>query len=332
MNAHRENDAKPQWRSILVVVDPNAGTHACIDKAARIAGACGSSLELFICDAPQVTPDRESAGAGRRESSEVRREGLLSRLEQLAEPLRARGLEVTVACEWHASLEYGIAHHVIHSQPDLVVKEISHRRLRARASVTLTDRILIRLIAPPLLLVRGDAWPERVRITVGTDPCHPVDRPVSLDRSMLAIGGILETALHGELEVLHVFRPPFPPVGESVTADDTQRTRAAARRAVEQLVEDRTDCGAPLLVNFVDGRVASSIVEFTRRHERDLLVLGAAARPQGLRTSARGIAAQLLEDPVADLLIVKPPGFASPLLTREQGVRAAGGARRQSTA
>jgi hypothetical protein len=38
-------------RRILVVVDPTAGgSSAVVDKAARIATACGVSIELYICD------------------------------------------------------------------------------------------------------------------------------------------------------------------------------------------------------------------------------------------------------------------------------------------
>ena len=52
---------------ILVVVDPTADSHPCIDKAARVALSCRSELEMYICDGDQDAepeiPDRGLARA-----------------------------------------------------------------------------------------------------------------------------------------------------------------------------------------------------------------------------------------------------------------------------
>jgi universal stress protein E len=310
--------APPQLRNILVIVDPTASTHPCIDKAARIAQACGSALALYICDAERASRAGPRDAAKQRELREVRREDFLSDLERLAAPLRARGIAVTVHSEWRAPLEQGIGRHVIRSRPDLVVKDTHrHPRPPTRVVNALTDRKLMRLIAPPLLLVGPEPWADRVHITVGADPCRPAERPVSLDQSMLAMGDLLGSALRGRLDVLHVLRSPPHLPGEPVSPDDTNRAHSAARGAVERLVEGRTDRGAPLPIHFVEGRVAPSILDFTRRHRPQLLVIGAAARPRWAHGAASGTAAQLLESLEPDLLVVKAPGFQSPLLVTD---------------
>jgi len=296
-------------RSILVVVDPTASLHPCVDKAARIAQASGAALELYICDAESDD---------HRAVREQRRAGLLSALERLAEPLRARGLVVNTECERRVPLEHGIARRILSTQPDLVVKDSHHHQQPTRGILTRTDWILIRLLEKPLLLVRPDPWRARMRITVGADPCHPAERPVALDESLLAFGEVLETALRCNLDVLHVLRPPPHLPGESVSEEEKHRTHAAQRRAVEQLVESRTDRGAPLLVEFVEGPVAPAILEFARREKPDIVILGAAARPRWVHAAASGTAAQVLEDLRADLLVIKPPGFVSPLLVTDE--------------
>jgi universal stress protein E len=309
---------RPGLRSILVVVDPTAREHPCVQKAARLAQASGAALELYICDAERDLPLGWSAGDNHRALRESRRAALLSSLERLAAPLRSQGLRVVTECEWRVPLEHGIAQHVLASQPDLVVKDSHHHQQPMQGTLTRTDWILIRLIEKPLLLVRPGSWRKDMHITIGADPCRPAQRPVALDESMLAFGEVLETALRANLNVLHVLRPPPHLPGDAVSEDEKHRTYAAQRRAVEQLVEGRIDRGSPLLIEFFEGAVAPGILEFARTREPDILILGAAARPRWVHTPASGTAAQVLEDLRADLLVIKPPGFVSPLLVTDE--------------
>jgi universal stress protein E len=312
------HSAQSGLRSILVVVDPTASEHPCVQKAARLAQASGAALELYICDAERDLPLGWNAGDDYRALRESRRTALLAALERLADPLRSRGLQVITECEWRVPLEHGIAQHVLASQPDLVVKDSHHHQQPTHGTFTRTDWLLIRLIEKPLLLVRPGSWRKDMRITVGADPCRPAQRPVALDESMLAFGEVLENSVRAHLNVLHVLRPPPHLPGDVVSEDEKRRTYAAQRRAVEQLVEGRTDRGSPLLIEFFEGPVAAGILEYTRTREPDILILGAAARPRWVHTPASGTAAQVLEELHADLLVIKPPGFVSPLLVTDE--------------
>lgn len=297
--------ARPALGRILVIVDPTVEVHPCIDKAARIAIACGSVVELYVCDTVLLA------------DAEPRLSRLRDMLEKLASPLRSRGLDVTVRCERGVPLEHAVGLHVIRTHPDLVVKD-THRHAAMRGVVALTDWILIRQIAPPLLLVKPAPWQDRMRITVSADPCHPAERPVSLDQSMLAIGDLLESAMNANLDVFHVLRPPPHLPGVAVPEADTHRAHAAARLAVERLIEERYECDGPPLIRFAEGRVASSILEFVTRNGPDILIMGASARPRWAHTAASGTVAQVLEEVKCDLLILKPPGFVSPLLVTDE--------------
>jgi len=307
---HVDVPAAPFGR-ILVVVDPTDDSHPCIEKAARVALSCGSEIELYLCYADQEgepeIPDRGLARA-------VRHDEFHEKLDRLAMPLRARGLEVHVKCEWHSSPEQGIGYHVLRSRPDLVVKDTHRHMLSARGPTTFIDWILLRQIPVPLLLVRPNPWPESPRITVSTDPCHPAERPVTLDQSMLATGCQLGEALRGELDVLHVLQPPPHLPGEAVSSAEKRRTHAAARDEVARVVADGNVRCIRRPIHFVEGRVAESVIEFVERDRTDILIMGAAARSRWLNAAASGTAAQILARMSCDLLLIKPAGFISPLL------------------
>src|SRR5690349_14964097 len=89
------NVAHTPLRKIMVVVDPAALSHACIEKAARIALAFGSSLEIFCCIRPSDLPETWAGGTTLAAYRGVLRERQVGALDALAKPLRARGLAVS---------------------------------------------------------------------------------------------------------------------------------------------------------------------------------------------------------------------------------------------
>jgi universal stress protein E len=304
--------AAPQARieRILVVVDPAAGTHACVEKAARIAMGSGASLELFVCDAQQ------DASAGEHDA---RAERYLAKLDAIAARLRTRGLAATVRCERHAPLAQGIALRVLRAAPDLIVKDRRrYAQLPDRGAAELTDWTLIRQLAAPLLLVRADPWPERPRIATSLDPCHPAERPQTLDEGLLALGAAMAGALRGTLEALHVLQSPPHLPGESVSVPTREAAHQRSRISVERLIARCNERGVPIPLHLAVGRVAQSILGFAAGHRVDVLAMGAAARPRAAQPAGGGTAAQVLESLACDLLVMKPPGFVSPLLVTDE--------------
>lgn len=299
-------------QKILVIVDPTAREQPALDKAVRIALSCRSSLELYICDVQQDIPESWAGGSRSEEYRELVRQRHLAELKRLAEPLAAQGLDVSTACEWHAPLEEGIGYHVVRTRPDLVVKETHWHSAMPRVTLTRTDWILIRQIPAPLLLVRRKPWPQHPRVAVGVDPCHTAERPALLDETLVEQGRSVADALVGELELLHVLQTPPHLPGEVVSAQTKVEAHAKARSAVEALAH-RADCA----VRYGEGRAASGIVSLVREREPSVLVMGAVARPRWVHSAASGTAAQVLEHIGCDLLIMKPPGFVSPLLVTD---------------
>jgi universal stress protein E len=294
-------------RHIVAIVDPEADAHASLEKAARIALHTGAELELYACDTWAA-----QAGGGSRAPRYGYFRGLL---EQLAQPLRARGLAVRVTADHAATLEAGAGCHVIRTMPDLVLKDIA--RLDVGSALTQSDWLLVRQLPVPLMLCGPEAWPDQLRFAVCVDPCHPAVRTPALDDEMLATTFMLADALAAQADVLHVLETPPHLPGEPVSKQQKHSQHVAARAVVQSFVAGANPQGLPVRVVFEEGGVADRIVEFVRSQRPHLVTLGVAARPHWAFAAASGTAGRLLGALHCDLLVVKPPGFVSPLLVTD---------------
>lgn len=301
------------WRRILVLVDPTTREQPAVQKAARLAAASGASLELYVCDVEQQVPESWSGPARGHEYRELRRRRLLEELERQAQPYRAIGLTVDVACEWHAPLEEGIGHHVVRARPDLVIKTTQRHPVAPRVALTRTDWILIRQIPAPLLLVGPHPWPVAPRVAAAVDAGVASDHPLTLDTSLVDEARGLAAALGGSVEIFHVLRSPPHLPGEPVSEERREDAHAQGRLVAGRLAQ-RVQAAA---ARFTTGRVVDGLIELTTQHEPSILAMGAVARPRWVHSAASGTAAQMLERVDCDLLVVKPPGFISPLLVTE---------------
>lgn len=181
-----------------------------------------------------------------------------------------------------------------------------------RAILTRTDSNLIRQVPAPLLLVRETEWPRLSLVAVAVDSCHPADYPPALDQEMTGIGRRLGSALSGKVELLHVLQNPPHLPGETVSAHERAQTHARARAAVGRLAGD-----SGLAVHFSEGSGLEGLVGLVTQRDPAVLVMGAASRPRWQHSAGGGTAAKVLERTACDLLIVKPPGFVSPLLVTD---------------
>lgn len=302
------------WHRILVVVDPTTREQPGMQKAARLAAASGASLEFYVCDVEQQVPDSWSGPSRSHEYRELRRERLLEELQRHAGPYRALGLAVDVACEWHAPLEEGIGHHVIRTRPDLVIKTTQRHPAAPRVALTRTDWTLVRQIPAPLLLVGPRPWPVAPCIAAAVDAGMVPEHPLALDTTLVDEARNLATALEGTLELFHVLQMPPHLPGEPISAERREDAHAQGRLAARHLAH-RVDAAA---TRFGTGRVTEALAALTREHSPSILAMGAVARPRWVHSAASGTAAQMLERIDCDLLVVKPPGFVSPLLITEE--------------
>ena len=308
------NFAHNAIQKILVIVDPRATTHPCIEKAARLASAFGSSLELYACEVDDAVPESWAGGTSTIAYRGLMRERRIADLEALANPLRARGLGVITESEAKSPFEETVVAHAIRAQADLVIKDVERYPSFSRTPAAQSDWILIRQMPVPLLLVKPHAWPSHPRICAAVDPCHPADRPATLDESLIATARSFGLALSGDFEVVHTLQPPPHLPGDSVSTAACQKAHAQARHAVEQLADQAGL--AREAVHFLPERIPDGILKLAVSTGADILVMGSAGRPR-FQYSAASTASLVLEQLDSDLLIVKAPGFISPLMLEE---------------
>lgn len=163
-------------KKILVVVDPTTDDeHPVVLRAAWLAERVGAALELFACD---YDPEIDAGRVGTVWIPEAgTREHLLllhrRRLEDLAAPLRERGLEVTVHVTWdyakfvethpveqeHVHVLKGLPHECIqyavqHQRADfLVMGAIARRGIKKLLIGSTAARVLDR-VACDLVIVK----------------------------------------------------------------------------------------------------------------------------------------------------------------------------------
>lgn len=304
---------------ILAVADPTAEVQPAIAKAARIARASGAVLELFICDYDPALSGRPFAETEALRS--LRDEFLADRaeyLEDLADELRAEGLNVETHVHWDNPLYRGILRRIEESTPDLVVKDTHFHSLLRRTLLTNTDWHLIRACPVPLLLAKAGEWRAQPRLLAAIDPGHLADKPAALDHDILDFAGLLARQLDGEVHAVHAFFPaallalttgmPGLPLGGETA---TEEIVATERRRIEgSVLKLAAAHGLPAAnVHLLQGSAVEALPDAAAAQQADVVVMGAVSRSRLEELFVGSTAERVLDRLPSDVLVVKPPEF-----------------------
>jgi universal stress protein E len=305
---------------VLVVVDPTAGAHPALERAAWLAQHRPVQIELFISDyAAHLAGAKSPEGAQARAAVLERHR---HRLEQLAEPLRATGHSVDLDARWDYPLHDSIVRKAVDSAANLVVKDTHFHSALQRSIFSNTDWSLIRACPATLWLVKPRPPGQRPCFIAAVDPLHERDKPADLDNRILATAAELTTALGGELHVFHAFdvstlvavstetmaMPSVLPLDEL-----TDAMRAKHTDAVDLL--RRAHGVPPERTHVRQGSTREQLMTLTDQLRADAVVMGAVSR-SGLKGLFLGNTAEDVLDRLhCDLVIVKPEGFAPGLPT-----------------
>jgi len=307
----------PKQQRILVVIDPTAATQPALERAASLAQLADAQVELLICDYDGAL--KESRALGREAVTQARAaliESRLRRLNELAKPLRAKGIDTTVDARWDHPLYHGIVAKAVEWGADLVVKDTHYHTALKRSILTNTDWSLIRNCAAALMLVKPRTPAPKPCIVAAIDPLHERDAAKSLDKKILATASELCATTGGELHVFHAFditpviaasteammMPMALPIVEITDAMSAEHTAA---------VHELTDA-MPLpreRVHIVQGGAREQLLAVTDRLRADVVVMGAVSRSGIERLFIGSTAEEVLDRVPCDLLIVKADGF-----------------------
>lgn len=309
-------------RKLLCVIDPTADDHPALDRAIWIAENFGGSIELRSCFYDQLfsgyglfdTPALAKARDGILEAQQLS-------LNELAKRVAATGIEVTASAVWDRPLYEGIVRGALEVGADLVVKETdTHSVLDIKTTLSNADWSLILTCPVPLWLVDAQTPMSDVKVVAAVDPVHENDKPAVLDSAIIELAEEIADKADGELHAFHavdtlatVVRTSPEVLEPAYTLDDDVlgRMRQFHRSAFEKLMDKHAIPAGHQ--HFLEGNVHEVLAALVVKLEARIVVMGAVARSRLKRIFIGSTAERTLGRLHADLVIVKPPGFETPV-------------------
>lgn len=272
-----------------------------MDKICKLTAGLGAELELFYCiyDADVARPGR----FGTRGAQEDIHEFIERRRQQLeitAGRLRARGLSVRTSIRWDYPTHEGIVRQVLRHRPDLL---IAGTTATARLQLTRTDFRLIETCPCPILFMKTRRPYSEVVIAAALDPGLAHGKPAALDRAILDCASKVRDALSARLLIFH-----------ARAAREHAERAGAANEPDSQLLALAGRYDIPhQRVHLGQGHPAQVLPALAERQKTDIIVMGAAARSALRRALIGHTAERLLDTLESDVLVVKTPGFQTPV-------------------
>ena len=309
-------------RHILVALaDPRVRTSAALTKAIDLARRFDASVTLFhSLYSPYVAGEQFYSPADQQRDIEAAVNERKDMLEKLAASVTRAGDQVRVRVRWDYPVHESIVREVLREGIDLVVAE-SHRHGRAaRVFLSNTDWQLIRLCPCPLLFVKTTQPLARLKVLAAVDPLHAHAKPEVLDHQLLDAARDLAEACRGRMHAVRCYHPAMPVIAGDVTqpipfpVDVAGEYVKEVRKAFEALVAPYGL--GPRRVHLLAGAASREIPALVETLDAGLVVMGAVSR-SGLRRLFIGNTAERLIDHVnADVLVLKPVGFKTPVPKR----------------
>lgn len=305
--------------NILVIADPTAQEQPAVQKAAQLAERFHARLELFACETKASRAARYAMHLQQGGPSDFIAH-LRAVLDEMARPLRERGIDVTVETAAGDPLHVQLLERTQTTCADLVVKDTHHHSIAKRTFITNTDWHLIRGCPVPLLLTKARPWADSPVVVAAVDPGHANDKPEVLDHRILDWAQAFRDRLGGALHAVHAYLPAaliaettgvMPAMVTSLTPQLMAQER---QRELERIASLTAPYGVGESCLHVELGGASEVLPRLAQHiGADIMVMGAISRSGLQRVFVGSTAERVLEHLPCDVLVIKPPDFASVL-------------------
>ena len=306
---------------ILAVIDPTVKEQPAMHRAAWLAGATGAELELLVCYYNEyLSGDRLFDSPSLEKARKEVIENQSKHLEELAEPVRAKGVVVSTSAVWDHPLHEGVVRHAVAGGADIVVKDTHHHSAVARALLTNTDWNLIRTCPIPLWLVKPNDFSDAPNFVAAIDPMNEHDKPAALDDEILQISKMLAENVGGDVHAFHSYDPriavatatanayipvslPFDEIEQQMHEDHQKRFSEITK--FHGIADDNAHLAA--------GLTHEELPAVADKLDAAVVVMGAVARNRWKRLFIGATAERTMEHLPCDLLIIKPDWFRTPV-------------------
>lgn len=307
-------------KSLLLVIDDPQDDNGAIERTKFLARSMNACVEVYSCLYDElVASERAFDLADLDKAKKSRLQERHKALESIASQFVNAGVATTVKVEWDKPVYQGIVRRALHEQPDLVIRNSHYHTPIRRTLLSNDDWNLIRTCPVPLLVVRGvfqiaDAF----QVWAAIDPMHDHDKPAQLDDEIVKHGQSLAAATKGECHLVHYFDPaPLQAISAagvpaSVALDEIQAmVRSQHRTALEEFC-DRHGID-PDTVGMHMGSARAQLPELMLEKRAHCLVVGAVSRSRLSSVIIGNTAERILDRVPCDVLVIKPPGFETPV-------------------
>jgi universal stress protein E len=301
---------------VLVGIDPHATSMAAAGLGARLAAGLDASLEIF---SPVYNSQVSLAHFENRDKLQHARDMLVARNRQrLEEHVAELGLAGRIDCHaaWDHPIEEALIRRVFERGAALLVVALPAGEGTGGRPLSSAQWQLVRHSPAPVLLTRGRPWRDQPVVVAAVDPGGRHGRRDDLDVDILRMAERLATATGGTLHAFHAWQRTLRAIigeAEQPMAVDLPEALLEQERR-EAVYEVLGTAGAsPARVSFVEGRPEDALPAYCRETGADLVVMGAIARNPFGRIFIGSTAERVLDQLPCDLLVVKPPGFRSPV-------------------
>ncbi|MGH8293240.1 MAG: universal stress protein [Gammaproteobacteria bacterium] len=294
---------------LMVMVDSTLQPTPALMRAAAIARKSSERLLLALFEFDRVLARAAHHGF----DLDAYLNGRRQKLEALAGPLRAEGLNVNTRLFWGRPPMARMLLAVLTEQPRMVFKDIQAEPATKRLEFLPEDLDLLRQCPAPLMLTRTGARALPERILAAVDPLDEHVRPHELNARVLKAANQLAMQCDARLDVVHAFEFMPPPMdGEYMTAwlpdfSLAEELRGLHLHALQQLAREYRV--PPAQLHLLDGRPDQVIAEFAAAQKCDVVVMGTVQRNFLQRLALGSVAEGLLKKLDCDLLALKPEGF-----------------------
>lgn len=293
---------------ILVYFDPAEDNLAVFNKAGYLAQKLGTRLFLFTNGYNSSLANKHPVDAA---SGERSRDAFVGRLEKSlqeeAEQLRAKGVEVIVKAVWDKSPWHAMSELLQDQSFEFIVKGTHHQNVMQRTFFSSTDWDLMRCSPLPVLLVKSEPWPESLHMTACVDPIEHGDQPKILDKAIVMQGKAWQEQLNAKLEVLNVYDPtPFMVYMDPPVPDTTPITEALAQQHQEALNALLVESGLPTSIGKLEaGTPTATIPDLLYEGNTQIVIMGAQTREGIGRWLIGHTAEKVLDRITCDILVIK---------------------------